>query len=835
MPGDAGALVGGRYLLIKSVGQGGMGRVWRAHDQLLDRVVAIKEVLLPPQSPEEHAGRLARMLREARAAARLDHPNVVTVYDVVEHDGTPWIVMQFVSGASLQATIAAEGRLPWPRVAEIGGQVADALVQAHAAGIVHRDLKPDNILLSGRRAIVTDFGIAQVLDASTSLTGSGMRIGTLRYMGPEQLDGGVTGPPADMWSLGATLFAAVEGRPPFAGPTLTALMAAILTRPPDPPSQAGPLADLLGALLAKDPAQRPTAGDVARALSDDHSGAAMTGIAAGSPRQAGREAVSDAPASRPLTGRPLTGPGPAVASSRPGVTPAPPTAAPAPSAAAPTRDVVRPPSTPSVHAPASPAPPPRSAPRQETTVRPPRRRRRTLIVALVALLAVMGVAGWLVETPSHASSGSPSGKPSAAPPPALAWTAAQAPVPAGDKPAEMLLPAVACPAVGTCVAVGTDEPAASAGSALAETLSGGQWTASSSVSSVPGTALAAVSCPAAGSCVAAGTGYPQIGFLAPVVSRLSGGRWTATALRMPSDVAPGGENAGGELYAIDCPAVGTCVGTGYYDDQAGGSRALIETLSGGKWTPMPAPLPPGTALPGSKEYASLNGVACPVAGSCVAVGVYDTSHGSVPFTDTLSGGQWTPAAAPLPSGALVTTEQGAVLNGISCRTPASCVAIGSYTSSAGQPEYLAEKLSGHTWTPSTPPLPAGTGPASNNGEVPAQEEAGLIAVACPAAGSCTAVGPDVTTGSAAAGGGVYGLAIDTLSGGTWTAARAPLPAAAKNSPTPLSLAGIACPSPGSCVVVESGEDGDNEAGTGFPVIETGTPPASNPRPSGTAS
>ncbi|MFJ2779163.1 ABC transporter substrate-binding protein [Kitasatospora sp. NPDC087315] len=260
MTQDDADLIAGRYQLIDRIGQGGMGRVWRGVDrQVFDREVAVKEILFPPGLEEdEREMLLRRFTSEARAAAILSHTSIVTIHDVVEHRGSPVIVMELVRGQSLAAALREQGRLPVPLVAAIGRAMLGALTEAHAARIIHRDLKPDNILLARDRVVLTDFGIAYLADASTKLSHSGTLIGTPHYMPPEQLQGKRPTTANDLWALGATLYHAVEGTTPFQAEGLHALAIAIFTQPHRPPVQAGPLVPLLEALLIKDPARRAT-------------------------------------------------------------------------------------------------------------------------------------------------------------------------------------------------------------------------------------------------------------------------------------------------------------------------------------------------------------------------------------------------------------------------------------------------------------------------------------------------------------------------------------------------------------------------------------------------
>jgi eukaryotic-like serine/threonine-protein kinase len=259
--------VAGRYVLGRLLGRGGMGSVWQAEDAVLSRQVAVKIVETPTGptgSDPLDVGQ--RALREARAAGRLNHPGAVTVYDIVAEEGRCSIVMELVPAPTLAELVDREGPLSPARAAAIGTQLVDVLEFAHAAGIVHRDVKPGNVMvLPGDRVKLTDFGIAS-LRGDPQLTASGMTLGSPRYMSPEQAAGTPAGPAADWWGLGATLYYAVEGRPPFERDGVPALLAAILTQPPDPMRSAGPLVPLLTTVLVRDPGERPEAAVLRRLL-----------------------------------------------------------------------------------------------------------------------------------------------------------------------------------------------------------------------------------------------------------------------------------------------------------------------------------------------------------------------------------------------------------------------------------------------------------------------------------------------------------------------------------------------------------------------------------------
>jgi hypothetical protein len=255
-------LIAGRYQLLVVIGRGGMGAVWRAHDNLLNRDVAVKEIIWPPQlDPEERETARRRAVREAQLAARLRHPNVVSVYDIVEEDDRTSIVMELVPYRSLRDVIAEDGPLSPAHAARVGLGVLAGLQAAHDAGVIHRDVKPANILLGpDGRVVLTDFGISKAAD-SPALTMSGMLIGSPSYLAPERARGESSDAAADLWALGASLYAAVEGRPPFDRVGVLASLTAVVTDEPDLPRHAGPLWPVISGLLHKDPATRLTAAE----------------------------------------------------------------------------------------------------------------------------------------------------------------------------------------------------------------------------------------------------------------------------------------------------------------------------------------------------------------------------------------------------------------------------------------------------------------------------------------------------------------------------------------------------------------------------------------------
>ncbi|OON82338.1 serine/threonine-protein kinase [Streptomyces tsukubensis] len=260
-------LIAGRYRLLAALGEGGMGTVWRARDDILGREVAVKEVRAPAGLPSADRDRLhARLEREAWAAARISHRNVVTVYDVAIEGGHPWIVMELIRGLTLSEVLETEGPMPPRRAASLGGELIAALSAAHEAGVLHRDIKPGNVLLGNDgRVVLTDFGIAAV-EGTSALTMTGELIGSPEFIAPELAMGNRPGPASDLWSLGVLLYATVEGASPFRQNTPLGTLRAVVDEELPPPRHAGPLTPVLEGLLRKDPALRTTAPEAAEQL-----------------------------------------------------------------------------------------------------------------------------------------------------------------------------------------------------------------------------------------------------------------------------------------------------------------------------------------------------------------------------------------------------------------------------------------------------------------------------------------------------------------------------------------------------------------------------------------
>ncbi|MEV0601851.1 serine/threonine-protein kinase [Streptomyces sp. NPDC050315] len=274
-----GRLLGGRYRVTGPLGRGGMGVVCRAVDEVLGREVAVKVLrAFTDASTAELADLRTRMQREARAAARIRHAGVVTVHDVIDEDGRPVIIMELIEGSSLDDLMRQRGTLDPREAAGIGAQVMDALDAAHQAGVLHRDIKPGNILLDrAGRVVITDFGIASIQapddGTRTHLTRSGQLVGSLDYLPPERAQDLAPGPASDIWSLGMTLYAVVEGAAPFRRTSVWSTLTAIVSEPLPEPRRAGALAPVLHALMTKDPAARPSAAearDMLQAVAEGH-------------------------------------------------------------------------------------------------------------------------------------------------------------------------------------------------------------------------------------------------------------------------------------------------------------------------------------------------------------------------------------------------------------------------------------------------------------------------------------------------------------------------------------------------------------------------------------
>ncbi|WP_428954288.1 protein kinase domain-containing protein [Streptomyces sp. cg35] len=297
-----GQLLAGRYRLGESIGRGGMGRVWRAHDEVLHRAVAVKELTAAQWVAEaDRAVLLARTQTEARAAARINHPACVTVHDVLEHDDRPWIVMELVEGPSLADAVKEHGRIVPAEAARIGLWTLRALRAAHNAGVLHRDVKPGNVLLARNGQVkLTDFGIAQ-LEGDSTITRTGEIVGSVDYLAPERVSGSEPGPASDLWALGATLYTAIEGISPFRRTSPLSTMQAVVEDEPEPLEHAGAMGPVISALLRKDPATRPSADEAEMMLAEAAEGRRSSAAQAYVPTQVHVPTPTPPPAPRPET------------------------------------------------------------------------------------------------------------------------------------------------------------------------------------------------------------------------------------------------------------------------------------------------------------------------------------------------------------------------------------------------------------------------------------------------------------------------------------------------------------------------------------------------------
>ena len=419
-------LVAGRYRLLSPLGSGGMGTVWRAEDVVLGREVAVKEVTFPHGLSDEDREILReRTRREARAAARLDHPSAVTVYDVVEDGNAPYLVMELVEARTLSEVVRADGPLSPQRTAQVGLALLGALEAAHRQGIVHRDVKPSNVLLcpdqagTPGRVVLTDFGIASS-SGDSSITSTGLLLGSPSYIAPERARGLPPGPASDLWSLGATLFTAVEGRPPYDGGEPLLTVTAVVTGEHAPFVAAGPLAEVITGLIARDPDQRLDVAGARAALRPIAAAPQVSPTPTPSPVAEKRGERTAALPMRAVHAAAATGAVPRVERSQ--------------------RGLDRPPRV----LPSSP--PVRRAPDRPATGRPPNRgggRRTPLLLAGVLLLVALAALGVVLtrddggrdttaaSPPPSAVADSPAPSPSAPPSPAASPSPTVAGLPAG--------------------------------------------------------------------------------------------------------------------------------------------------------------------------------------------------------------------------------------------------------------------------------------------------------------------------------------------------------------------------------------------------------------------